>query len=136
MNLCPDNMMYRLNTMTDQDIISYSVLEIKENDDLLSKTLGVMNNIDTCETCGNGFNNCNGHMGYVTVPHGFFRPIYLTMALKILKHTCVNCLHHNIDVRATCAFCSKKFVTFEYEMVVDKVVLFIQCTKTQAYKIK
>ena len=94
-----------------------------------------MNNFDLCETCGYNFQKCNGHAARINIPYGYLNYFLLDKSIPILKHTCVNCLHYNTDVRHVCWSCYKPFATFNIVMQDDELPIFVQCNKLQAYKI-
>lgn len=77
-----------------------SGLEIKTADIVTTKTtepsisdprLGASDNVSACGTCGNGQENCPGHMGFVRLPSPIPNPIYIDYLIAILNSVCLAC---------------------------------------------
>jgi len=119
----------RFFVMSKKDIERGAVLEVTSHDTytngipvhngLFDRRMGVIEHGVQCKTCGQGYTDCPGHFGYITLAHPIFNIALtrrhsdvLTIVLKILKCVCPFCsklLIDSSDVKLKNGFNEKTF---------------------------
>eukprot|EP00475_Leptophrys_vorax_P008264 TRINITY_DN15320_c0_g1_i1.p1 TRINITY_DN15320_c0_g1~~TRINITY_DN15320_c0_g1_i1.p1 ORF type:complete len:117 (+),score=10.93 TRINITY_DN15320_c0_g1_i1:48-398(+) len=88
--------------LTDEEILRMSVKQITKpysfdnlnhpvSEGLYDLALGPIDQHASCETCGEKFNACPGHIGHISLPVPVYNPITFMIMCNILGSLCFNC---------------------------------------------
>ncbi|XP_075253204.1 DNA-directed RNA polymerase I subunit RPA1-like [Convolutriloba macropyga] len=96
-----------LGVMTSEEVMEMSVLSITNTqafdplgtpsvDGLYDRRLGTVEVGVNCQTCGQSWAQCMGHMGHIELPCPVYNPLYFKDTLRLLQTICRRCTMLNI----------------------------------------
>ena len=88
---------YRFNIFSSEEIINYSVAEIKETKSLFGEgciydeRMGPVDNAKNCGTCQQNYMVCQGHFGHILLQEPILHPMLLEEIVNYLRILCIDC---------------------------------------------
>jgi DNA-directed RNA polymerase beta' subunit len=88
---------YQFNIFSSEEIINYSVAEIKETKSLFGEgciydeRMGPVDNTKSCGTCQQNYMVCQGHFGHVLLQEPILHPMLLEEIVNYLRILCMDC---------------------------------------------